>query len=160
MDPAVQAFNDKWAEKSAAKQESLEATGAARLAEWKADQALTADERAVHEAEAERQWGIVEARGFASGDEGRLYNEALDLAEGYVDSHPELDAMFGRYVTGDSKDQDFLVKLISVMRKTGRDDEADALTMFELARFERRNYTAAMQAVVRTPRHGGRKAEV
>ena len=32
MDPAVQAFNDKWADKSAAKQESLIATGAARLA--------------------------------------------------------------------------------------------------------------------------------
>lgn len=160
MDPAVQAFNDKWADKSAAKQESLIATGAARLAEWKAEQALTDSERAEHQAEADRQWAIVEARGFASGDEGRFYNEALELAEAYVDSHPELDAMFGRYVTNDSKDQDFLVKLASVMRKTGRDEESDVLTMFELARFERRNYTAALQAVVRKPRHGGRKAEV
>src|SRR5690606_10388687 len=127
MDPEVQAFLDKWAEKSAAKADVLVALGAAKLADHKAKNALTAQEQEVHEAESARQWAIVEARGIQSGDEGRLYDEAYAIAEAYVDSHPQMFVSFERFVNPD--DHDLLVTLTTAMSKDGRVEEAAKLTM-------------------------------
>lgn len=157
MNEEVQAFVDKWAEKSAAKADVLVALGAAKLADHKAENALTDEERNRHAAEAETQWAIVEARGFKSGDEGRLYNEALALAEAYVEAHPEQFVSFEPLINPEGKK--YLVQLIGLAGKNGRAEDAAKLTMLELASFERDNFSAALEAKVRKSRPGGRKAE-
>jgi hypothetical protein len=149
MDPAVQAFKDKWAEKSAAKQESLVATGYAKLAEHNADVALEDTDRARYLAEADQHWAVVATRGHA-GAEGKLEAEAFAMAEEYVDAHPEQFASFERYVNPD--DHDLLVTLITALSKNGREEEALKLTMFELARFERQHFGQRLQAVAKVRR--------
>lgn len=151
MNAEVQAFIDKWAEKSAAKAEVLVALGAAKQFDWKAENALTDKEAKQHSAAASEQWGIVESRGI-HGDEGRLYEEALALAEAYVESHPEQFISFEDYVHPDN--HDLLVQLIATMSKAGRPEEAAKLTMFELTRFERKNITQAIKVGIRKTRNG------
>lgn len=156
MDPAVQAFIDKWAEKSAAKQVVLAALGAAKLADWKAENALTPADAKPHLAEAERQWAIVEARGARSGDEGRAYDEAFALAEAFVEAHPELVAVGAAFVAPDDATADekntkhqLLVTLIAEAGKRGDVELATKLTMFELVSFERQHIGQALAVKVR-----------
>lgn len=156
MNAEVQAYIDKWAEKTAAKAEALAALGAAKLADWNAENALTDSDRKKYEQEAAAHWDVVIKRGM-KGEEGRLYAEAFALAEAYVAAHPEQFASFEQYVNPD--DHDLLVTLASAMSTAGRKEEQAKLTMFELVRFERKNVTQAMQAVVRKPNPGGRKSE-
>ena len=135
MEVSVQAFLNTWAAKSAAKQEALIAVGAAKFAEQ--------DGRPK---DADKQWAIVAAKGI-NGDEGRLYAEALAIAEAYVAEHPEQFAGFEGYVNPD--DHGLLVELTGLMGKRGRKEEEAKLTMFELVRFERQHIGQATRAVAR-----------
>jgi GNAT superfamily N-acetyltransferase len=165
MDAQVHEFLDKWAEKSTAKQEALAATGAAKLAEWKAEDAANPADAKRYQDEADGQWAIVAARGFQSGDEGRFYNEALALADAYVDAHPELVGVGSAFVAPEdasaeekNSKHDLLVTLIAEAGKRGDVELAARLTMFELASFERKHIGAAV--AVKSRRTNSRKAGV
>lgn len=138
MNAEVQAFVDKWAEKTAAKYDSLEAVGEAKLAELKGD-----------DKKAKAAWKVVEKRGFTQGDEGDLYGAAYDLAEAYVDGHPAEFASFEQWVSPDGGGHETLVRLIDTLREHGREEEAAKLTMFELVRFERQQIGGEVRAKVR-----------
>jgi len=135
MDADVQAFIDKWAEKSAAKRELMVALGEAKLADYEG-----------RDADARKHWATVEAKGM-HGHEGKAYAEAFALAEAYVAGHPDQFISFESYVNPES--HDMLVKLCGVMGKAGRYEEEAKLQMFELVRFERQHIGQAMQVVVR-----------
>lgn len=134
MIPEVQLFIDTWAAKSAAKQEALAAVGAAKFAELDGKDATAL-------------WQTVAEKGFSEGEEGRLYAEALAIAERYVKEHADEFVSFEAFVNPESHET--LVKLIGLLDKEGRPEEAAKLTMFELVRFERQHIGQAMKAVVR-----------
>ena len=139
MDPAVQAFKDKKAEKAAVKAEVLAALGRAKLAEAKGQ-------------DASADWAIVEREGFRSGTEGRLHNELQQMADAFVEAHPELFANVEHLVNPEGHHR--LVRMISIFRQEGLEEEALRLEMFERARFERQEIGQAIRAKVRMA--GGR----
>lgn len=124
MDAEVQAYIDKLAEKSAAKEEVMAAIGQARLAE--------------HEGrDASSYWQIVETKGM-SGIEGQLHQELQDLADAYVLAHPETFASFEALFASE-EGQDALVASISLWRETGMEEQAALATIWERARFNRKS---------------------
>ena len=133
MNTDVQAFVDKWAEKTAAKQDVLDALGQAKAYE-------------AQGIDASGEWAIVEKRGI-NGDEGRLYEEAVAIAEAYVTAHPEQFVMFEDLVASERHGD--LVEVMSALRERRREEEVAKLTMFELVRFERQHIGQAMQVVTR-----------
>lgn len=139
MDADVQAFVDKWAEKSAAKAVTLAALGAAKQADYKASVAETPEARARWEAKSAEQWAIVESSGINGGEEGRLYDEAFALAEAYVAAHPEQFASFSAY------DFDLVHAIATAFKLQGRKEEAAKITMFELVTFERQHIGQAVK---------------
>jgi hypothetical protein len=121
MDAEIQAFKDKMAEKAAAKAKVMAAVG-------------------------EEDWATVAEQGI-NGVEGKAMAEAQAIADKYVKAHPEQFAAVMDYSTTDEQVQ--LVTLIDLMSKSGMEEAALALTMFELARFERQEIGVATKAKVR-----------
>lgn len=133
MDPAVQAFKDKSEEKRQHKAVALAAAGQARLAESKGQAAASL-------------WETVATEGI-NGLEGQCFREMQRLADEYVAANAGDFAAFEEYVTSEGNEQ--LVQLIAATGKSGMEELALKLTMFELARFERQKFGVAAQATVR-----------
>ena len=127
MDPEVQAFIDKMAEKAEAKAASLAAVGAAKLAEAEGRDAAS-------------HWQTVAEEGFREGREGRLHAELQAMADAYVAAHPEF------FVAFRSMDPDGLAIMVNSMRDLGMLEEATKLTMFERASFERQDIGSRIKA--------------
>lgn len=134
MHPDVQHFLDAWQAKSAAKQEALVAVGAAKFADF--------DGRPEDAAE---QWAIVEAKGFSHGEEGRLYAEAVTIAEAYVKAHPD---EFKEYEEPEGGHEG-IVKLVTALRRSGFLEASTKLVMYELATYERQQIGGTTQVVKR-----------
>lgn len=128
MDPAVQAFKDKMAEKAAAKQKVMEALGRARLNDDPKD------------------WAIVEKEGV-NGTEGAAMAEMQKMADAYVKANPDQFVNVAGYVSPEG--QDNIIQLISVFSQAGMEEEVLKLTMFELAKFERQEIGVQTRAKVR-----------
>lgn len=118
MDADVQAFDDKLAEKAAAKAKALSAVGAG-------------------------DWDTVAKYGI-NGVEGQCMAEAQAMADAYVAAHPE------QFVAvQNEEDVEKVVKLIDLFNAAGMEEAALAMTMFELAHFERQEIGVATRAKVR-----------
>lgn len=128
MDAAVQAFKDKMAERSEAKAKCVAALGRATLTDNAKDW------------EAVAQFGV-------KGDEGRCNLELQAMADAYVKAHPEQFAAVVGSVNAEGHEQ--VVKLIDLYYGAGMEESALALTMFELASFERQEIGVATRAKVR-----------
>lgn len=131
--PELQQFRDLMADKAAAKQLVMAALGRARLAEHNGQ-------------DASADWAIVDEKGV-NGIEGEKMAAAQALADATVAAHPELFSHLEQYVNPDGMEQ--LVKLTSLSRDAGMEDEATAITMFELARFDRQQIGVQTRGVVR-----------
>ena len=147
MDAEVQQFIDLWKLKSEAKEHLLIALGAAKLADYNASQALTPGVKDAYLKEAEAHWNEVERLGITSGEEGKYYQQAFDVAQEYVDSHPKMFASYEYYVTPEGHNT--LHTLISALSTRGDTEAMTKLVMFELVRFERQHIGQATHAVVR-----------
>lgn len=133
MDAAVQAFKDKMAEKQRHKGVALAAAGQAKKAELDGQDASSL-------------WETVATEGI-DGLEGKCMAEAQAMADAYVEAHPEKFVAFEQYLTPEGNEQ--LVRLIGALGKSGMEEAALELTMFELAKFERQSFGVAPQATVR-----------
>ena len=122
MDPAIQAFNDKLAEKAAAKQVVLKELGDAIAAGQSADSV---------------SWATVEAK----------QAELQAIADKFVKDHPELFAHLDSLATPEGQVK--LVGLVQTMRKAGLYDEATVAAMFEMAKFERQQIGVQQQGTLR-----------
>ncbi len=139
MNAELQAYQDKIDEKASHKMAAMVALGQAKLAEHEGRQS-----------DADAAWAIVMARGM-NGDEGRCHDELQEMADAYVDAHPEQFAAFEQYVNPEGKDK--LVQLIASLGKAGMKEEALKLIIFERSRFERVKVQPGVQT--RTRKSGG-----
>lgn len=140
MDPTIQAFKEKWAEKSAAKVIVMDALGAAKLAEYRGEDASSF-------------WKLVGDHGFNGGDEGRFQADAQAMADAYVLEHPEMFDVAEQYVSPERHDE--LVTIIGIYRAAGLEEEMLKLTMFELARFDRQKMGVTVRKTLGVARTGG-----
>ncbi len=141
MDALVQEFIDTEVAKGIAKNKSLAAVGAAKLAETKGD-TLSAD----------AAWATVAEQGMKEGIEGQLHQKLQELADTYVESNPN---QFLSFITLGNPDRlEDLVALIDAMRSRGLLEEATKLTMFERHHFERQHIGSRVQAQLRLGRGG------
>jgi len=122
MDAAVQAFKDKMAEKAAAKQKALAAAG-------KGD------------------WDTVAEYGIDGGVEGTAFAELQAMADAYVEANASKFTAFEQYLTPEGNEQ--IVVLIAALGKSGMEEAALELTMFELAKFARQSFGVAPKATLR-----------
>lgn len=136
--PELAEFRQLAAEKSAAKELALDAVGRAKLAESQGK-------------DASAEWAIVAHQGL-SGVEGEKFAAMQSLADATVEAHPELFAHLESYAN--PAGQDHLVKMASAFRVLGLEDEKTAVTMFELAHFERKQIGVVTQAQMRSARGG------
>lgn len=131
MDPQVQAFKDKMAEKAAVKNDK------------------------VLPAVAAGDWATVAKEGI-NGTEGKLFAEAEAIAKKFVADKPDTFAIVAAHSDPsqplDEKGlsgHDKLVGLIDLFRQAGDDESATLLTMYELAKFERQQIGVQTRAKVR-----------
>lgn len=97
----------------------------------------------VMAAVAEQDWATVASYGI-NGVEGRCMAEAQAMADAYVAAHPDQFAS-----VKDEDDVEKVVKLIDLFNAAGMEEAALAMTMFELAHFERQEIGVATRAKVR-----------
>jgi hypothetical protein len=140
MNAELQAYQDKIDEKRGHKNAMLVALGQAKLAEQEGRQA-----------DADAAWAIVVSRGMG-GDEGKCHDALQEMADAYVDAHPEQFAAFEQYANPEGKDK--LVQLIASLGKAGLKEEALKLIIFERSRFERVKVAPAVQMRTRIGKGG------
>lgn len=133
MDPAVQAFKDKMAEKAAAKQKALAAAGEARFVE-------------LQGRDASAFWDVVADYGI-DGAEGRAFAEMQHMADAYVEANPGQFTAVEHLVTPEGNEQ--LVLMIAALGKAGQEEYALKLTMFELATFDRQQFGVTPKPALR-----------
>ena len=139
MDPDVQAFIDKQAERAAAKEKVMEALGRAKIADHLGKDS-TAD------------WAIVTEQGSPDGVEGRCSAEMLAMAEAYVAAHPDTFAFLNHFATPYRHDD--LVRMIDAFREQGLVEQTQLAVMFELVKFERKQIGGEMKAKMRVGNGG------
>lgn len=154
MDAAVQAFINLRDQRSAAKAKVMDAMGRAKLADSRGE-----DSSAL--------WDVVERYGAKNGIEGELTKQMQEAADAYVAANPQFFATVSHFATEEAKakvfagvdndgnqilvdGQDALVRLIDVLRNQGDVEGAERLTMFELAKFARKDIGTVQSFTLRT----------
>lgn len=156
MNPLIAEFRDLWARKTATKREVvMPAVGRAKALEAVGDDVGAAS-----------AWDEVAAYG-TSGHEGDLQAQAVAVAQRFVEENRAMFSGFERYDS--TEGQDALVEQIASLRRPPNtlartvvanamgleaDEVVDALTMYELATFERRSSGATLTVHARSMRMG------
>jgi hypothetical protein len=133
--PELQEFRSLLAAKATVKTKVMHAMGEARLARLKGE-----DDAPFN--------AVIEEYGIR-GKEGELMAQAQALADKVVTEHPELFVNLEAYADEDR--QKDLIKMASVFKRGGFEDERTLVTIFELARFERQNIGGRVKAQLRLP---------
>jgi hypothetical protein len=136
MNTELEKIRDTWAKKTEAKAKALAAAGEARLAEKEGR-----DPAAF--------WNTWERNGI-EGQEKRLSDEHLALADKYVADHPE------EFTEYENKTLEELVGAVSVLRAAGMDEAVQRIEVWLRHHFEPQNIGGEVRARVRLPGLGGK----
>ncbi len=96
----------------------------------------------VMEALGAADWKTVEQYGV-NGVEGKCVAEMQAMADAYVKAHPE------QFVTVKGTDFESVIKMITLLKQAGMEEAKLALTMYELATFERQQIGVATKPALR-----------